>query len=410
MPDHSKTLPIVFAIILVDMLGVGILIPIIPLLLTDPSSAYHLPVSLANGYLILGALMAIFPFMQFLATPILGQLSDRVGRKPVLALSLAGTALSYVVFAIGIITTNIPLLFISRALDGITGGNIAVAQAAIADATPPEKRARAFGIIGAAFGIGFIIGPFLGGRLADPSLVSWFDATTPFWFAAIVSGLNMLAVLFLFKETLVHKAAETIHWAQAFINIKRAALNPKLRALFGTSFLFQGGFTFFTTFFGVFLIAKYGFNQAGIGDFFALVGICIVLTQALITGWAAKQFKPFTIIAVSLFGVSGTLLLFFLANAPWMLYLITLPNSMFIGLIMANLTGLISRQADERQQGEVLGIAASVQALAQAIPPVIAGYVAAILAPETPLLVASIIVFVAALTFFFTGPRGKPVH
>lgn len=410
MPDHSKTLPIVFTIILVDMLGVGILIPIIPLLLTDPTSPYHLPLTLTNGYLVLGALTAIFPFMQFLATPILGQLSDRMGRKPVLAFSLAGTALSYVVFAIGIITKNIPLLFISRALDGVTGGNIAVAQAAIADATPPEKRARAFGIIGAAFGIGFIVGPFLGGRLADPSLVSWFDATTPFWFAAIVSGLNMLAVLFFFKETLAHKATETIHWAQSFINIKKAALNPKLRALFGTSFLFQGGFTFFTTFFGVFLIAKYGFNQAGIGDFFALVGICIVLTQALITGWAAKRFKPFTIIAVSLFGVSTTLLLFFLASAPWMLYLITLPNSMFIGLIMANLTGLISRQADERQQGEVLGIAASVQALAQAIPPVIAGYVAAILAPETPILVASIIVFAAALTFFFTGPRGKPAH
>jgi DHA1 family tetracycline resistance protein-like MFS transporter len=408
--DHSKTLPIVFTIILVDMLGVGILIPIIPLLLTDPAYPYHLPIAGGNGYVILGLLTAIYPFMQFIATPILGQISDRVGRKPVLAFSLAGTALSYVVFALGIITKNIPLLFASRALDGITGGNISVAQAAIADVTEPAKRARAFGIIGAAFGIGFIIGPFLGGRLADPSIVHWFNATTPFWFAAIVSLINMIAVLMFFKETLAHKATDAIHWAQSFINIQKAALNPKLRSLFGTSFLFQSGFTFFTTFFGVYLIAKFGFNQAGIGDFFALVGICVAITQAVITPFAAKRFKPFTIIVTALFGVSVTLLLFYLSSAAWMLYLITIPNAMFIGLIMANLTALISRQADQRQQGEVLGINASVQALAQAIPPVIAGYVAASIRPDAPLLVASIIVVIAALTFLRTGPRTQAAH
>lgn len=402
-PAPSKhTLSIVFAIILVDMIGVGVLIPIIPLLLTDPNYPYHLPVAIAGGYVLLGALTAIYPFMQFIATPVLGQVSDHVGRKPVLVFSLAGTALSYVVFAIGIITKNVPLLFISRALDGVTGGNIAVAQAAIADSTEPAKRAQAFGIVGAAFGIGFIIGPFLGGRLSDPSLVSWFNATTPFWFAAIVSGLNMLAVLFFFRETLAHKTKGAIHWAQSFINIKAAAMNPVLRPLFGTSFLFQGGFTFFTTFFGVYLIKKFGFDQAGIGDFFALVGICVALTQAIVTGWAAKRFKPYTIISVALFGLAVTLLLFWLAQASWLLYLITIPNAMFIGLIMANLNGLISRSAGSQEQGTVLGIGASVQALAQAIPPVIAGFIAASFAAQTPIIVASMIVFVAAFTFLLT--------
>lgn len=395
------------------MIGVGVLVPIIPLLLTDPNYPYHLDVAIAGGYVLLGALTAIYPFMQFLATPILGQISDHVGRKPVLAISLAGTSLSYVVFAVGIITKNIPLLFISRAVDGITGGNIAVAQAAIADATAPAKRARAFGLMGAAFGLGFIIGPFLGGRLADPSIVPWFNATTPFWFAAILSALNMLAVLFLFKETLAQKTKGSIHWAQSFINIRAATMKPGLRALFGTSFLFTSGFTFFTTFFGVYLIKKFGFNQAGIGDFFALVGICVALTQAFVTGFVGKRFKPYAILTVSLFGVGTTLFFFWLAHVSWLLYLITIPNAMFIGLIMANLNGLISRSAGPQEQGTVLGIGASVQALAQSIPPVIAGFIAVAFAPEVPLIIASIIVYIAAVVFFLTAKRvtqGTPAH
>ena len=182
----SNPLPVVLFTVFVDLLGVGILIPVIPQLMANPGSNYYLfpentPAS--HGYIVLGFLVAIFPLMQFIATPILGQLSDKFGRKKILAISLAGTSMSYVLFAIGIMTKNIPLLFLSRGFDGITGGNIAVAQAAVADVTPPEKRARNFGLIGAVFGFGFIIGPYIGGKLSDPSIISWFNATTPFFFA-----------------------------------------------------------------------------------------------------------------------------------------------------------------------------------------------------------------------------------
>src|SRR6185369_2029743 len=113
-------------------------------------------------------------------------------RRKLLAISILGTSASYVVFALGIVTKNLPLLFISRAFDGITGGNIAVAQAAVADITKPEHRAKNFGLIGAAFGLGFIIGPYIGGKLSDPSVVSWFSASTPFWFAAALSFFNFI--------------------------------------------------------------------------------------------------------------------------------------------------------------------------------------------------------------------------
>src|SRR3989344_3479623 len=174
---RNKPLPVIFFTVFVDLIGFGILIPVVPLLLADPESSYFLlpkGFTVNQGYIMLGFLTAMFPLMQFLAAPILGQLSDKFGRKRILAISLFGTCLSYLIFAYAILTRNIPLLFAARAFDGITGGNIAVAQAAIADVTTPANRAKNFGLIGAAFGLGFILGPYIGGKLSDPTVVSWF--------------------------------------------------------------------------------------------------------------------------------------------------------------------------------------------------------------------------------------------
>ncbi len=425
----GKPLAVVFITIFIDLLGFGILIPVIPQLLANPRSPYYLlPVgwTYGQGLILLGFLLAIFPFMQFVATPILGQLSDRFGRKPILGLSLLGTCLSYVMFAIGIIQRNIPLLFIARAFDGVTGGNLSVAQAAIADITKPEDRAKNFGLIGAAFGLGFILGPYIGGKLSVPGIdligigsfhalttPSWFNAATPFWFAAILSFLNVLSVVFLFPETL-HKFGDRvrIRLTQSVRNIVRAATLPELRTLFVTNFLFNAGFTFFTSFFSVFLINRFAYygglaGQSHIGDFFAYTGIWIAISQAVVTRRVSKVLSESQVLNFSYVFMGLATLAFFLPNRVWQLLLIIPFFAMFNGLSQANSIALVSRTAGREVQGEILGINFSIQALAQTIPPVLSGYIAASLTPESPIYISGAVILIAGVFFwaFYRKPK-----
>src|ERR1700704_2646402 len=316
---------IIIFTILIDTLGIGILGPILPQLLGNPASPHYLlgkDAAPGSGYIMFGFLVAVFPVMQFFATPILGQLSDRYGRKPVLAFSLAGTAFGYGLFAIGIILRNIPLLFVARALDGITGGNLSVAQASIADVTSPRDRTKNFGMIGAAFGVGFIIGPFLGGVLADPTVVSWFSAATPFWFAALLASANTAQVLFQFDETNKHMRHFDVDFTRGIGNIARAYAMPELRPIFLTTFFFNAGFGFFISFFGVFLIYRFGFNEARIGNFFAWVGVCAIFTQLVTTRRVAAKFSEAQVLKISLLGVSVVMVAYLLAPSPLWLFLI----------------------------------------------------------------------------------------
>ncbi|MBP9738179.1 MFS transporter [Candidatus Saccharibacteria bacterium] len=409
---ERKALPIILFTVFLDVLGVGILIPVIPqLVFTIFMPAGY---SMSTSLIILGWLTAIYPLMQFLSTPILGQLSDRYGRRPVLGFSLFGTGLGYVLFAIGIITKNIPLLFAARALDGITGGNISVARATIADVSPPKHRTKNFGLIGAAFGIGFVFGPYIGARLAAPSTSffglfstpSWFGPATPFWFTAILSFLNMILLLAILPETHKHINAKLkIAWTKSLANIKKAATSPALRVIFTSEFLFWGGFTFFTTFFQILLIQKLGFKVNNVGDFFAYIGIWIAITQGVLTPILAKRYKNHQILRVAFLGMSVALMLQLFPSNTTQLLMVAPFIAIFNGLVMANVSALVSLTAGPENQGEVLGIEASVQALAQAIPAIIAGYVAT-MGVNMPVIVGSAFVFMAWLVFvlFYKPP------
>lgn len=406
----NNPLPILLFTIFVDLIGFGIIIPIIPQLLANPESEFFLlnnGQTIDQGYIILGYLTAIYSIAMFIAAPILGQLSDRFGRRKILAICLAGNAISYVIFAIGLLTQSLPILFLSRAFAGLAGGSISVAQASIADFTAPKDRSKNFGLMGAAFGLGFIIGPYIGGKLSDPSVVSWFNPATPFWFAGILAFLNFLFVLFVFPETNKHiKHGMQIAWNKSVVNIWHALKHPGLRDLFAVNFLFNAGFTFFTTFFAVFLINKYHFDQGQIGMYFAYVGLWFALTQAVFVRFLANRFTEVQIVRVSLLLSAFSVFLYFFADTPMILYIITPIMAIANGLNFVNITALISKNSDAQIQGEVLGISASVTALAQMIPPILSGYIAASLRPETPILVSVAVILVAAGVFwFFFHPR-----
>lgn len=414
---EGKALPIILMTVFLDVLGVGILIPVLPQLIYQ----LFIPAgySVSTSLIMLGWLTAIYPLMQFFSTPILGQLSDRFGRKKVLAFSLFGTAIGYALFAIAILTKNIPLLFFARALDGITGGNISVARAVIADVSTPQNRTRNFGLIGAAFGFGFVFGPYIGARLASPNIgffglfhtPSWFNTATPFWFTAALSIVNVILLLTILPETHKHINNKLkLTWTKSIDNIIQAATSSKLRVILSAEFLFWGGFTFFTTFFQILLIQKLGFKQSNIGDFFAYIGICIALTQGLLTPFLAKKFKSYKILRASLFGMSFALMLQIFPTNTTQLLVVAPLIAIFNGLFLANASSLVSASADKKIQGEVLGIESSVQALAQAIPAIMAGYIATI-GIYAPVIVGSAVIFVGAIIFSaFYRPPNTVLH
>ena len=388
--------------VLLDLIGVGILLPIIPILLTDPQSKFYLlsqKYTLREGYILLGILTGIYSLMQFFAAPILGQLSDRIGRKKVLVVSLLGTAGSYALFAIGIIFANLPLLFISRAIDGITGGNISVAQAVIADNSHPDDRSKNFALIGAAFGLGFILGPIIGSRFSDPSIVSWFNAATPFWFAGILSLLNVGLVVFFLKDTYIPKKVKVMEWFKPWKNFGKVFAREELRKLFVVEFLYYSGFSFFVTFLGVLLISHFQMSQSQIGNFFSILGVWIVFAQTITTRRLAKYFKERQLLRVSLLANSIAITLLLFSHRTFYLYLIVPFIAIFNGLSLSNLNGLVSKLAGSHEQGEVLGVNNSVRSVAESIPPILSGFVAAIFFATTPIFVGAGLIFIGAIIF-----------
>ncbi len=405
---RNAVLPIFFTVF-IDLIGFSILIPIFPLLINNtPFRVTPAGWSAREGLIMLGWLQAIYPLCTFVAAPILGQLSDRFGRRPVLALSIAGTAVGYAIFAVGISAKAIPLLFLGRAIDGLTGGNIAVAQAAIGDVSDDTNRAKNFGLIGAAFGLGFVIGPYLGGRLSAPHrsfyglfiTPGWFKATTPFWFACGLCIINCILVITRFPETIRQKDPDKkIDIGTAAQNVIRGFKSERLRVPLASSFYFNAGFTFFTTFFGVYMARKFGFNQSSTGDYFALVGIAIAFTQALVVGRVAKRYADFKVLRYSFFGLSIGMAAFFLAGHKWQLYAIIPFFTFFNGLCMANQSSLISRSALPGRQGEAMGISSSVMNLAQVPASVLVGYITGSVTSNTPLVVSCVCIFIAGLIF-----------
>ncbi len=394
-----------FLIIFIDMLGIGVVIPILPIIFFAKD---FFPPTVSKGMIdvLLGLLIASYSIAQFFAAPVLGKYSDRYGRKKLLLISLCGTLIGYVLFAVAILISNVYLLFISRIIDGITGGNVSIVNSAIADISDATNKTKNFGMIGMAFGLGFILGPFLGGVLSDAHVVSWFSLATPFWAAALLVFANILFVVFGFRESLKQKTYKKINFFSSVRDIVKVINIKVLNIIFLAIFLMSFGWTFFTQFFQLFLYNKFSFSSSQIGYLFAYMGLWIALVQGVVIRPVSVRYRPEKILRIALLATAVILIAFLVPEKSFMLFLLMPFLALFFGFINPNFSTIISDATDEKAQGEVLGLRQSVVSLSQAIPPILAGFALTISA-SMPILISSIFLFISWLVFFFFYKQTK---
>ncbi|MDD3265690.1 MAG: MFS transporter [Burkholderiales bacterium] len=410
MNNSKKILITVFITIFIDMLGIGVLIPVFPLLVTHGSEFYIIPNNWTQdqAYILSGWLLASYPLMQFIFSPILGQISDNIGRRKVLLVSILGTSLAYFYFGTSILQQSIIGLFIARIIDGISGGNISTAQAVIADVSKPEHRARNFGLIGVSIGVGFVFGPAIGGILSNPSIYSKFNAATPFWFAGILSLINCFLIWRNLPETLATKVNKQIEFKQSIINIGKLFKLGSLSSIIPVMFLYNFGWTFFTSFWGIVLVSKFGFNQLGVGGFFAYLGVMIIFAQGGVVRRLSGKVNEVVVLKISLIMSGICLILYYLvpSHVHYYLYIVTPFLAIGAALSKSFSSSLITRLAHKDELGVAMGVNSSANALAQAIPAIIAGYVA-YFNPLFAVLLGGLIIVASWVIFNYTSKKIK---
>lgn len=394
MPSNRHVLIILFFTLLLDSIGFGMVIPIVPVLFTDPSSPSFLLTgfTVSQQYLVAGAVNAVFGFMQFLAAPLLGELSDAYGRKRLLIIGVAVLAMSQLLFGLGVATGLLALLFLSRIVAGLASANFSIVQATIADVTPPEDRAKNFGLIGGAFGMGFILGPLLSGWIAGFTA----DPAVPFWVAGILGVVNVLFVTFALPET--RKAggeAKAFTWLKGFHNIRAAMRDVDARPVYLANFLYVAGFNFFIAFIAILLVDRFTFAEADIGTYFAVVGLCIVITQMVVLRLVSGKVSDRTVLRYGLLAVAGVVAVQPFVTSTALIYLLVPLMAVPNGLTMANMTALVSKSVSADKQGAAMGINASVMALAGGIVPLVAGAMTGLLGLTTPFLVGGALIVAA---------------
>src|SRR5688500_12361851 len=281
MARQRSPLFVLYLTVFIDLMGFGIVIPILPLYAQDFQAT-----PLAIGWL-----TGIYSGMQIIFTPILGRLSDRFGRRPVLLISIVGTAVG---FALMGMAQSLMLLFIARILAGITGGNISIPQAYIADVTAPEQRSRAMGMIGAAFGLGFTFGPVIGG------LMSRISYSAPFYFAAGLAVANALLVYFILPESLSREHRNRPHENASIAEVFRHGRGWMFALVVATYFFLITGFSIMTAFFALFTEKRFGYDAYANGYLFAYVGVLSVIVQGGLIGRLVKIFGEVTLARVGL--------------------------------------------------------------------------------------------------------------
>lgn len=351
---------VIFITVFIDLVGFGIVIPVLPF--------YAEGTKFGATPSQVGLLFASYSIMQLVFSPVLGRLSDKYGRRPILIASLLGTSLGFLILGFA---TTLWMLFVGRIIDGISGGNISTAQAYIADVTTKEDRAKGMGLIGAAFGLGFVFGPAIGGVL------SRWGIHVPFLFAGSLALANVVLLYFTLPETVTPdhparvSAASGRGWGQLIASIR----NPRLGFVLTIYFLSIVAFSIMTATFSLFLMFRLGYDAFHNGWVFAFVGVISAIIQGGLIGRLVKKFgEPLLVIIGALLFTASLFAIPFVTPATGLMAILILGAVTSIGqaLTAPTLSSLASKSASEGEQGVVLGVTQSVASLARAVGPALA--------------------------------------
>jgi len=355
---NRSPLIVILTTVFIDLVGFGIVIPVLPFY-AEGTKFNATPRTV-------GLLFASYSIMQLIFSPVLGSLSDKYGRRPVLLLSIIGTGIGFLVLGFA---QTLPMLFAGRILDGITGGNISTAQAYVADVTTKEDRAMGMGMIGAAFGVGFVFGPMIGG------ILSRWGIEVPFLFAAGLAFVNAVLLYFRLPETVTAQRPVENRAAQGrgFAQLINALKQPRLPLVLTIYFLSIVAFSIMVTGFSLYTMFRFGYDAQHTGYLFAFVGVIAIIIQGGLIGRLVKRFGELPLIisgcfcmAVSLFAVpfvgpaAGGLAGLLIGGA-----VLSIGNS----LATPVLTSVASNTAAPEQQGTIMGVTQSAASLARAVGP-----------------------------------------
>ena len=358
---RKAAMTFIYVTIVLDTLAFGILIPVLaPLVVSFTSSE-------AEGALMFGLLLTVWSLMQFLFSPLLGALSDRFGRRPVLILSAIGLGLDYIVMALA---PNLAWLFVGRVFSGITAASYPTAAAYVADVTPPERRATAFGMIGAAWGVGFILGPAFGGVLGG------IGPRLPFWAAAGMSLASAGYGFFVLPESLPALVRKKFTWRRAN-PIGSLTLLRSHRGLLGlasSAFLSFLAFQVLPVVFVIYAGSRYGWHEIQVGLTLTIVGVCNIAVQGVLVKRVIKRVGERRTLYTGLLGGMAGFLVYGLAPLGWV-FLLGIPVFALIGLSQPALQSLMSRRVTPSEQGQLQGANASILGLTGILGPLLFGLV-----------------------------------
>jgi DHA1 family tetracycline resistance protein-like MFS transporter len=398
--DNKKLLSVIL-VVFVDLLGFSLILPLLP---------YYAAAFGANG-LVTGLLVASYAAMQFLSAPLLGRLSDRYGRRPILLVSIAGTFAGFLLLGFA---NSLWMLFASRIIDGLTGGNLSVAQAYITDVTEPKDRAKGLGLVGAAFGLGFIIGPASGG------LLSQWGYAVPAFVAAGLSLINLVLVYFWLPESLTPEKRALMPERRPSVNLNAltvALRRPFTGSLLITRFFFGLAFAIFQTIFALYALERFHLTAAQTGYVLTYVGVLAVVTQGFLVGRITRRVREDILIGISVVVMALGLLGWALAPSVSLLLIIMAPTAVAGGLLNTILTSTLTKAVEPQEVGGIIGLSTSIESLTRVIAPILGGYLLVAFGAWAPGLFGAIVLGGLSLYVWNTiydhpivsGPRFNPV-